>query len=214
MTETLPRALLVALAIASAIPAPALAQAAGATRPAVDPPLEALSALDRDALAEAEHLAAEAAQRIEQWIASQAVTEARVFARLYFPIPGTDPQKYTTPYDALADRDITGPEDKALERSAMWLYAILTDSNAYIPAHHSRFAQPLTGDMATDYINNRSKRLLGDPASLLAARSEARYLLQRTRLETGDAIYDLSVPVTVRGKHWGCVRIGYRRTGS
>lgn len=214
MTEILPRALLVVLATASAIPAPALAQAAGATRPAGDPPLAALSALDREALAAAEQLAADAAQRIEQWIASQAVTEARVFARLYFPIAGTDPQKYTTPYDALADRDITVLEDHALDRSAMWLYAILTDDNGYVPAHHARFAQPLTGDKAKDYINNRTKRMLGAPASLRAARSEAPYLLQRATLETGDAIYDLSVPVTVRGKHWGCVRIGYRRTGS
>lgn len=165
-------------------------------------------------LSAAEQLAADAEQRIERWIATQAITEDRLFARLYFPIPGTDPQKYQTPYDKLAERDMVGPEDKALERSPMWLYAILTDSNAYVPAHNSRFAQPLTGDLAKDYINNRSKRMLGDPASLLAARSEARYLLQRTKLETGDVIYDLSVPVTVRGAHWGCVRIGYRRSGS
>jgi len=24
-------------------------------------------------------------------------------------------------------------------------------------------------------------------------------------------IYEISVPVMVRGQHWGCVRIGYRR---
>jgi len=53
--------------------------------------------------------------------------------------------------------------------------------------------------------------MLGDPASLVAARSEARFLIQRVRLDTGDVIYDLSVPVTVRGKHWGCARIGFRR---
>jgi methyl-accepting chemotaxis protein len=93
----------------------------------------------------------------------------------------------------------------------MLQYAILTDINGYVPTHNTRFAQPLTGNMAQDYINNRTKRLLGDLASFAAGHNEAHYLLQRTRLETGDVIYDVSVPVIVRGKHWGCVRIGYRR---
>jgi methyl-accepting chemotaxis protein len=54
--------------------------------------------------------------------------------------------------------------------------------------------------------------MLADPTSFAAARSDARSLLQRVRLETGEVISDISVPITVRGKHWGCVRIGYRRT--
>jgi hypothetical protein len=70
----------------------------------------------------------------------------------------------------------------------------------------------LTGVTAQDYVNNRTKRMFGDLASLSAARSEGHFLIQRVRLETGDVIYDLSVPVVVRGKHWGCARIGYRRS--
>ena len=118
-----------------------------------------------------------------------------MFARLYFPVARTNPQKYTTQYDSLAERDLVGPEDKALARSPTLQYAIVTDINGYVPAHNTRFAQPLTGNAAQDYINNRTKRMLGDPASLLAARSEARFLIQRTKLETGDVIYDLSVPI-------------------
>jgi hypothetical protein len=212
MTRTYHRTLLVVLAIASSIPAIAPAQPAGTTRSAGDFATEALTAQEREVLTAAEQLATEVEQLIEQWIASQAISDARVFARLYFPIAKTDPQKYSSPYDSLAERDIVGPEDKTLARSPALLYAILTDVNGYVPAHNTRFAQPLTGNTADDYINNRTKRMLGDTPSLLAARNEARYLIQRTKLETGDMIYDLSVPVTVRGKHWGCVRIGYRRT--
>jgi len=211
MTTTLRCTLLATLALAAAIPAPAGAAPAAATRPG-DPPGEALAAQDREVLAAAVQLATEVAQLIEQWIATQAITEERMFARLYFPITGTDPQKYTTPYDALADHDLVGPEDKALVRSPLQRYAIVTDTNGYVPAHNKRFAQPLTGNPAQDYLTNRTKRLLGDPASLIAARNEAHHLIQRTRLETGEEIYDLSVPVMVRGKHWGCARIGYRRT--
>jgi methyl-accepting chemotaxis protein len=208
------RTLLGVLALASSLPAVARAQPAGTTRSSGDTPTDALTAQEREVLAAAQQLGTEAEQLIEQWIVTQVVTEARMFGRLYFPIAGTDPQKYATPYDALADRDVVIPEDKALARSPTFLYAILTDANGYVPAHNSRFAQALTKDSAQNYINNRTKRMLGDTASLLAARSEAHYLIQRTKLETGDVIYDLSVPVTVRGKHWGCVRIGYRRTES
>ena len=218
-TRTLHRALLVAaLALA---PAPtALAQTASPppARPAApaaaapDAPSDGLSAQDREVLTAAEGLAKEAGQVIEQWIITQAATEERVFSRLYFPVPKTDPLKFTTPYDTLADRDLVGPEDKALARSPAWQYAIITDINGYVPAHNTRFAQPLTGVTAQDYVNNRTKRMLGDLASLSAARNEGHFLIQRVRLETGDVIYDLSVPVTVRGKHWGCARIGYRRS--
>jgi methyl-accepting chemotaxis protein len=135
-----------------------------------------------------------------------------VFSRLYFPIPKTDPLKFSSPYDKLAERDLVGPEDKALAHSAAWQYAIVTDINGYVPAHNTRFAQPLTGVSAQDYVNNRTKRMFGDLASLTAARNEGHFLIQRVRLETGDVIYDLSVPVMVRGKHWGCARIGYRRS--
>jgi methyl-accepting chemotaxis protein len=214
MTRTLPRKLFVVLAITMTLtmtvtmtnPARVLAQPAA--MPAGDP----LTAQEREVLTAAEQLAAEASQLIEQWITTQAITEDRLFARLYFPIARTDPQKYATPYDLLADRDLVDPEDRTLARAATQLYAIVTDSNAYVPAHHRRFAQPLTGNTEKDYINNRTKRMLGDSTSLAAARSEAHYLIQRTKLETGDVIYDLSVPVIVRGKHWGCARIGYRRS--
>jgi methyl-accepting chemotaxis protein len=205
--------MLLAAATAAAIPTAALAQTAAAPRPA-DPPsaIDSLTPQDREALAAADQLAADVAQVLDQWITTQAITENRLFARLYFPILKTNPQKYTTPYDALADRDIVGVEDRAFARSHSFHYAILTDINAYVPTYNTRFAQPLTGTMEKDYVNNRTKRMLPDPASLAAARSESRFLLQRARLETGDVIYDMSVPVTVRGKHWGCVRIGYRRT--
>jgi methyl-accepting chemotaxis protein len=212
--------ILAALAALPALPTAAIAQPAtpppasppGSRAAATaEPPSDGLSAQDHNVLAAAQQLAGEASQALEQWTITQAVTEDRLFARLYYPIAKTDPQKYSTPYDTLADHDLVGPEDKALARATGLQYAIVTDINGYVPAHNTRFSQPLTGVAAQDYVNNRTKRIFGDLASIIAARSEAKYLIQRVKLETGDIIYDLSVPVIVKGKHWGCVRIGYRR---
>lgn len=210
MNRTLRFKLTVAVfATACAIPA-SFAQSAPTPTPA-ESPSDGMSPQDREVLSATEQLANDASQALEQWIATQAVTEDRLFARLYYPIPKTEPRKWTTHYDTLADRDLVGPEDKALGRSPLMQYAIVTDLNGYVPAHNSRFAQSLTGNMAQDYVNNRTKRILGDLASFAASRNEARYLMQRTQLETGDVIYEISVPIKVRGKHWGCARIGYRR---
>jgi methyl-accepting chemotaxis protein len=202
MTRTLLRTLLLATLAA---PLTAVAQPTAPAPPrAPEIANDALSSQDKELLALAEQLASDASQAIDQWIITQATTEDRVFARLYFPIPKTDPQKFSSPYDALADRDMVPFEDKALARSAAIQYAIATDINGYVPAHNTRYAQPLSGVTAQDYVNNR--------ASVTAARSEAKFLIQRVKLETGDMIYDLSVPIMVRGKHWGCARIGYRRS--
>jgi hypothetical protein len=86
-----------------------------------------------------------------------------------------------------------------------------TDLNGYLPTHNQRYSLPLTGNLAFDLVNNRTKRIFGDRTGIAAARNEAPYLLQRYRRDTGELMADLSVPVRVRGKHWGCVRIGYRQ---
>jgi methyl-accepting chemotaxis protein len=216
MIRTLPRTLLVVLATAASLPATTSAQPAQAAAQARagDPPLDVLTTQDREVLAAAQALATELSQVLEHWVTAKEITADRLFARLYFPLlePKTDPKKYTTPYSKLADRDLVSHEDKTLAGNPAFVYAILTDSNGYVPAYNQPFAQPLTGDIAQDYVTNRTKRLLGDRTSLIAARSELPYLRQHTRLETGDEIYDLSVPVIVLGKRWGCVRIGYRRS--
>ena len=210
MNRTVLPTLLLALCAA---PLAAAAQPAAPAPPrAPEIATDALSVQDKEMLAVAEQLASDASQAIDQWIITQATTEDRMFARLYFPIAKTDPQKFTTPYDALADHDFVPFEDKALARSAAMQYAIATDINGYVPAHNTRYAQPLSGVTAQDYVNNRTKRIFGDLASVTAARNEAKFLIQRVKLETGDMIYDLSVPIMVRGKHWGCARIGYRRS--
>jgi len=35
-------------------------------------------------------------------------------------------------------------------------------------------------------------------------------VLQIYRRDTGEIMFDLSVPIVVRGRHWGGFRVGYR----
>lgn len=172
---------------------------------------DALSTQDREVLSWANQLAAETSQMLERWLQSRAISEEKLFARLYYPIARTDPPKYTTEYSGLADRDLPTLQEAIVRKSGTIVFAVVTDINGYLPTHNQRYSMPLTGNLAFDLVNNRTKRIFGDRTGIAAARNEAPYLLQRYKRDTGELMADLSVPVKVRGKHWGCVRIGYRQ---
>jgi methyl-accepting chemotaxis protein len=185
------------------IPASARAQSERGSEP--------LSAQDREVLGWANQLATEVSQTIEKWMAARSISEEKLFGRLYYPIARTDPPKYTTEYSDLADRDLPPLQEAVVKKSGAVVFAVVTDINGYLPTHNQRYSQPLTGNRAFDLVNNRTKRIFGDRTGIAAARNEAPYLLQRYKRDTGELMADLSVPVRIHGKHWGCVRIGYRQ---
>jgi methyl-accepting chemotaxis protein len=204
--DKLIRRYLVVMALAAALPAPALAQA----RAKADPQAEGPSAQEREMLALAQDFSRRCAEAMEAWIANKEVTRERLFSFLYYPIARTDPPKFTTDWDKLSDRDVQAIEEAVLEKSPTIVFAVLVDRNGYLPTHNQRYSLPLTGNLASDLVNNRTKRIFNDKTGLAAARSEAPFLVQRYQRDTGESMVDLSVPVMVGGAHWGAVRIGYR----
>jgi len=186
--------------------APARAQSRSTPAPLND----GLSPQDREMLALANDFAARCAETLERWMSRQEVSPEKLFASLYYPIPKTDPPKFTTDWDRLSDRDILPIEEAVVAKSSAIAFAVLVDRHGYLPTHNQRYSLPLTGNPATDLVNNRTKRIFDDRTGAAAARSEAPYLLQRYQRDTGETMTDLSVPVIVRGQHWGAVRIGYR----
>lgn len=199
---------LVALALAFLAPAPASAQTqfkvGGQTS------VESLTAQEQEMLAVAHDFAKKCGDTMEKWVAAKETTQEKLFSSLYYPMPKTDPPKFTTDWDRLADRDIQAIEEAALAKSPVMVYAVLVDKYGYLPTHNTRYSQPLTGNPAVDLVNNRTKRIFNDRTGILAARNKASFLIQRYQRDTGETMADLSVPVMVAGTHWGAVRLGYR----
>lgn len=187
---------------AAAAPAPAAASAAKAT--------EELSTQGKEMLAAATDLSKEITAAIEGWLKSGGLSQEKLFSYLYYPIADTDPTKYSTDWDGLADRDFAPILEKYLAKSSMINFAVALDKNGYLPTHNRQFSQPLTGNRAVDLVQNRTKRIFGDQVGFRAARNTKPYLLQSYARDTGEMIADISVPVFIAGKHWGAVRIGYR----
>lgn len=187
-------------------PSNALAEQARAGAVATD----GMTPQEQEMLALASAFSRRCGETLERWIASKETTQEKLFSGLYFPVPRTDPPKFTTDWDRLSDRDIPAIQEAVLAKAPEIVYAVLVDRTGYLPTHNTRYSLPLTGNLASDLVNNRTKRIFNDRTGLAAARNRSPFLVQRYQRDTGELMADLSVPVFVRGAHWGAVRIGYR----
>ena len=146
-------------------------------------------------------------------IASGQITAEALFDRRYVPIPGTNPQKHTSPFDSFTDRVLPALQEAVLVAMPHLAYAGAVDSNGYFPTHNRKFSQPLTGDYDRDLANNRTKRIFSDRTGSRCGANVDAFLLQTYKRDTGEVMHDLSVPINVDGRHWGGFRIGYRSAG-
>jgi|GEM_PF-245174 len=151
----------------------------------------------------------EVVKEFNKLLSTNQLSLSQLFDTFYIPIPNTYPQKYHTQYDKLADQNIRIILDKYLDMDKRLLFVVAVDVNGYLPTHNSRYSKPLTNDSDYNMQNNRTKRIFDDRTGLAAAKNTKPFLLQKYSRDTGEEIFDLSVPLYVSGKHWGAIRIGY-----
>jgi len=145
----------------------------------------------------------------EDAIAAGRISQAALFDRTYKEIADTNPQKHSTQFDAFTDKVLPDVQEALLSAMPQLAYAGAVDNNGYFPTHNKKFAQPLTGDYATDLVNNRTKRIFSDRTGKRCGANTKPFLLQTYKRDTGEVMHDLSVPIYVGGKHWGGFRVGY-----
>lgn len=97
----------------------------------------------------------------------------------------------------------------AMEYGKMFLLCFLTDQNGYCPVHLKEFSRLPSGRLDQDEEFSLAKRRFDDPVSKKAAKNTRGPLLQVYMKEAGIRNIDLSVPVRVQGKPWGCLRARY-----
>ncbi|MDR6992197.1 methyl-accepting chemotaxis protein [Luteimonas sp. 3794] len=148
-------------------------------------------------------------QALAQAVAQREIDLAALFAREYEPIPGVSPAKYRSVFDALCDR-VLPPLQEPVAGAHPWIvFAISANPDGYVPTHNQRFCQPLTGDHARDLVGNRTKRIFDDRVGRSVGAHTDPWRLQVYRRDTGQIMFDLSVPIYVSGRHWGGFRVGY-----
>ena len=126
----------------------------------------------------------------------------------YQPFGKTKPQKYRVSWgDEYARRCQQLLED-CLADIPDCAYAVAVNSDGYLSAHNLKFSQALTGDDQVDLVGNRCCRKFEAPGELRAARNETPVLLRTYMRDTGELLCDIAMPIYLRGKLWGNVRVG------
>jgi methyl-accepting chemotaxis protein len=163
-------------------------------------------------------LAREGANRIaaqfEADIDQGRVSLEDLFDRQYQPIPNTQPAKFQTRFDRYTDQVLPAIQEPLLPRHEGLVFAIACTQQGYVPTHNQAFSKPLTGDAQVDALNNRTKRKFADRTGIRCGSHQQPVLLQTYTRDTGELMHDLSVPIMIKGRHWGGLRLGYKPEGA
>ncbi|MFW6208990.1 MAG: methyl-accepting chemotaxis protein [Spirochaetota bacterium] len=162
-----------------------------------------------------------AKQDIEQLLSLELengqITEAQLFNPSYQLVPGTNPEKYTSSYDGVFEERLQQRlEDLKTQLTALskphgkiFLACSVTDMNGFAPTHLRSISKPPSGDYETDLRFSKHKRFYTDQVSTKAARNTNGLLTQAYLRDDGTQNIDVSVPLHVHNRHWGCLRMGY-----
>ncbi|MEZ1314614.1 methyl-accepting chemotaxis protein [Pseudomonas fluorescens] len=157
--------------------------------------------------------ASQISARFEADIDAGRVSLEDLFDRNYQTIPNTSPAKYQTRFDRYTDQVLPAIQEPLLPRHEGLVFAIACTQQGYVPTHNKVFSQPLTGDVQVDTLQNRTKRKFADRTGIRCGSHQQAVLLQTYTRDTGELMHDLSVPVMVKGRHWGGLRLGYKPEG-
>nr|WP_224771001.1 methyl-accepting chemotaxis protein [Pseudomonas sp. FEN] len=158
--------------------------------------------------------AAQIAARFEADIEQARISLDDLFDHTYQPIANTSPAKYQTRFDRYTDQVLPAIQEPLLARHEGLVFAIACTPQGYVPTHNQAFCQPLTGDPQHDTLHNRTKRKFDDRTGIRCGSHQQPVLLQTYTRDTGELMHDLSVPIMVKGRHWGGLRLGYKPEGA
>lgn len=159
--------------------------------------------------------AAEISSRFEHAVETGRITLEKLFDTNYHPVPDTNPKQYTTAFVDLTDQLLPPIQEPLLSLSDRVAFSAAVDRNAYLPTHNLKISQPQRpNDPDWNAANCRNRRKFDDRAGLTAARNRKPFLFQVYDRDMGGGrlvlMKEVDAPITVAGKHWGGLRIGYR----
>ena len=143
------------------------------------------------------------------------ISETDLFDSYYDPIAETDPQQFRAKHTELTDRVVHQFTEAVLERDQRIVICCVADRNGYIGTHNKKYSQPQKpGEKVWNTANARNRRIFDDRAGLVAARNVQPYFVQTYPRDMGGGNFvvlkEFDTPITVRGKHWGAVRLAIK----
>jgi methyl-accepting chemotaxis protein len=117
-----------------------------------------------------------------------------------------EPQKYNCTYTNQLILEIQEIIDSWKQSTPGALYLLAIAKDGYLTAHHSEFSKKPTGNKERDLIYSRQCRFYkGNETEIRRTNSVTPFLLQTYIRDTGEVLFDLSIPIFHGGKHWGAI---------
>ena len=151
---------------------------------------------------------------LEEAVSSGRIGFEALFDETYRPITGSNPEQVMTAFTELTDALLPPIQEPMLVTDPRIVFCAAVDRNGYLPTHNAKFSQKQGADPVWNNANCRNRRIFNDRTGLRAARNREPFLLQTYRRDMGGGTFammkDLSMPIILRGRHWGGLRLAYR----
>ncbi|MEO0323123.1 MAG: methyl-accepting chemotaxis protein [Myxococcota bacterium] len=162
-----------------------------------------------------QEVAAQMSELFTRSVDEGAISMEDLFDRAYQPVAGSDPEQVTAGCLAFTDELLPALQEPVLAWNARVVFCAAMDENGYIPTHNLAVSKPQRpDDPVWNAANCRNRRIFGDRVALKGGRNRKPFLLQTYRRDMGGGEFvmmkDVSAPITVKGRHWGCFRMGVR----
>ncbi|MCR9221151.1 MAG: methyl-accepting chemotaxis protein [Alphaproteobacteria bacterium] len=159
--------------------------------------------------------AAEVSAVFERTVETGELSLDALFDTDYRPIEGSDPQQHSTRYNAVLDRILPPIQEPVSEADERIAFCAAVDRNGYLPTHNLKYSKPQRpDDPVWNAANCRNRRIFTDRTGKAAGANDQPFLIQSYLRDMGGGAFvlmkDMTVPITVRGRQWGNLRLGYK----
>jgi methyl-accepting chemotaxis protein len=187
----------------------------GETRARVIAVMEESKAQDSIFITRCTEVARSVSAALEGALRDGRITETALFDTLYEPIPETDPEQVLSKSTELCEALLPQIVEPVKQSDPRVTFCLVCDRNGYIPVHNRDYSHPQRpGEREWNIAHSRNRRLFTDRAALLAARNQAPHLVQSYLRDMGGGVTvplkEFDAPVTIRGRHWGAVRLAVK----
>lgn len=157
--------------------------------------------------------AAALSRALEAAVDAGRISLSDLFSEDYVGIPGTDPPQMLARFTDVTDALFPPVQEAALAFDDRVVFCAAVDRNGYLPTHNRKFSEPQGDDRVWNAAHCRNRRLFDDRVGRKAGGNTAPFLLQVYRRDMGGGAFrmmkDLCAPITVKGRHWGGLRLAY-----
>lgn len=150
---------------------------------------------------------------LEEALRNNILTINDLFDENYIYVPGTNPEQFTNAFARFAEKILSPIQERTLSKNSRVVTCAAIDRNSYIPCHNLKYSRPQRpDDPSWNAANSRNRRFYKDRNGLVAGSNTKPFVIMSYRRNMGGTnvlLKDISVPLFVRGRHCGGMRLAY-----